>query len=173
MAWTEQRKATATELWLAGKSASEIARAIGDTTRNAVIGMIHRAKLAARMTPTRPSHTLRQRPPRVRKLTPQRYHPPMAAPPRPAELDAIAALSPLDPTLSVLKLGAYTCRFPIGDPKEPGFAFCGRTCDADEPYCVQHRKLTYVPTNPRRAQGTVRLVNWLDRGRFDAAGRSA
>jgi GcrA cell cycle regulator len=43
--WTDARKELATELWKAGKSASQIARALGGITRNAVIGKLHRMGL--------------------------------------------------------------------------------------------------------------------------------
>lgn len=43
--WTDERKETAIKLWLDGLSASTIAQRLGGTTRNAVIGVMHRAKL--------------------------------------------------------------------------------------------------------------------------------
>jgi hypothetical protein len=43
--WTPERAATAKRLWKEGKSATEIARALGGVTRNAVIGKITRAGL--------------------------------------------------------------------------------------------------------------------------------
>lgn len=48
MAWTESRVATLKRMWAEGFSASEIAEELGDTTRNAVIGVVHRAKLQRR-----------------------------------------------------------------------------------------------------------------------------
>ena len=45
MAWTESRVATLEKLWAEGLSAAEIAKQLGDTTRNAVIGVVHRRGL--------------------------------------------------------------------------------------------------------------------------------
>lgn len=39
--------------------------------------------------------------------------------------------------------GGYTCRWPIGDPRSPGFTFCG--CDtARWPYCEPHARVAYL-----------------------------
>ena len=42
MAWTDDRVEILTKLWGEGLSASQIARELGDVTRNAVIRKIHR-----------------------------------------------------------------------------------------------------------------------------------
>jgi GcrA cell cycle regulator len=48
--------------------------------------------------------------------------------------------------ISLLELTNETCRFPHGDPGEPGFFFCGAP-DADleggKPYCAQHARRAY------------------------------
>lgn len=42
-------------------------------------------------------------------------------------------------------LGARDCRFPIGNPGEPGFGFCGREVAAPSaPYCRHHAALCYL-----------------------------
>lgn len=41
-AWTDDRVETLKTLWAEGESAAAIAKALGGTTRNAVIGKIHR-----------------------------------------------------------------------------------------------------------------------------------
>ena len=46
--WDEAREAKLRELWEKGHTASQIAKILGDTTRNAVIGKAHRLKLAGR-----------------------------------------------------------------------------------------------------------------------------
>ncbi len=53
MEWTEQRVATLTRLWEEGRSASQIAEALGDVSRNAVIGKAHRLGLKGRPSPIR------------------------------------------------------------------------------------------------------------------------
>jgi ribosome-associated translation inhibitor RaiA len=35
------------------------------------------------------------------------------------------------------------CRWPIGDPREEDFMFCGRNIRAGSPYCAQHTAMAY------------------------------
>lgn len=53
MEWTEERISRLKKLWTDGKSASQIAVAFGDITRNAVIGKVHRLGLSSRPSPIR------------------------------------------------------------------------------------------------------------------------
>ena len=50
MAWSDERVAILKKMWLDGNSASEIAKALGNITRNAVIGKVHRLGLSNRDT---------------------------------------------------------------------------------------------------------------------------
>ena len=50
MSWTPEREDKLKTLWKKGHTASQIARLLGDTTRNAVIGKAHRLNLEARAT---------------------------------------------------------------------------------------------------------------------------
>ena len=52
--WDESREAKLKELWEKGHTASQIAKILGDTTWNAVIGKAHRLKLAGRVPSKRP-----------------------------------------------------------------------------------------------------------------------
>ena len=52
MAWTNERVEELKNLWSEGLSASQIAKRLGDVTRNAVIGKVHRLGLEARIKPT-------------------------------------------------------------------------------------------------------------------------
>ena len=53
MKWTAENENRLKELWGKGYTASQIAEIIGDVTRNAVIGKVHRLNLAARITKKR------------------------------------------------------------------------------------------------------------------------
>ncbi len=48
MAWSDERIAILKKMWLEGNSASEIAKVLGNITRNAVIGKVHRLGLSNR-----------------------------------------------------------------------------------------------------------------------------
>ncbi len=88
--WTDTRTERLKALWADGRSASEIADLLGEVTRNAVIGKVHRLGLAGRKTTSRkpgPRRTSprRDRPGRVElRLPPSRFvraashcHPPL------------------------------------------------------------------------------------------------
>lgn len=51
MSWTEERVETLKRMWADGQSASQIAKELGDVTRNAVIGKVHRLGLSNRDEP--------------------------------------------------------------------------------------------------------------------------
>jgi GcrA cell cycle regulator len=56
MSWTDERVEFLSRLWLEGKSASQIAAALGGgLTRNAVIGKVHRLGLAGRVKSSAPA----------------------------------------------------------------------------------------------------------------------
>ena len=168
--WGEAEDSALMKYWAEGFSASQIATLLKTgRSRNAVIGRVHRKRLPLRVERTNP---------RINKKRPrrQRYVPQVPklnavkAPPLQSDLNRIKELAPIDPALSVLGLTNFTCRFPIGDPTDPAFTFCGRTCNnVENPYCCQHQKLAYVPVKKRTHDATARLANWLDKRSWKVA----
>jgi GcrA cell cycle regulator len=51
MSWTDERVETLKRMWAEGASASQIAKELGQVTRNAVIGKVHRLGLSNRVGP--------------------------------------------------------------------------------------------------------------------------
>ena len=156
--WHDARVGTLRKLWAEGFSASQIAKQLGQTTRNAVIGKLHRMGLSYRITPARLLRRTRRT--RPVDIAARRYGPPKITDRRPLADDVrIADLAPLDPKLGVLKLNQFTCRYPSGDPKADDFAFCGRTCEG--PYCATHAALSYTPSS-RKARLMKTVQSWLE-----------
>jgi GcrA cell cycle regulator len=153
MGWTDERVALLKKLWAEGLSASQIAKQLTGVTRNAVIGKVHRLGLAGRATPSRPA----KRPVRVQRPRTQTPTSPSAprlrvASPAPYEPD-VPVLEPLvldtGATATVLTLNDRMCKWPIGDPTDNTFAFCGRgACSG--PYCSEHARLAYQPSQARK-----------------------
>ncbi len=56
MSWTDERIQTLKTMWEGGQTASQIAEALGEVSRNAVIGKAHRLGLQARPSPVK-SHS--------------------------------------------------------------------------------------------------------------------
>src|SRR5579862_9484280 len=75
MNWSDDRVEQLKSLWTEGLSASQIARALGGVTRNAVIGKVHRLGLAGRASPSRSE---RPRVAMAPKSTSMRTHVPAA-----------------------------------------------------------------------------------------------
>src|ERR1700754_4502834 len=71
--WSDERVEQLKSLWTEGLSASQIARALGGVTRNAVIGKVHRLGLAGRASPAR---TDRPRLPSAPKASMRTHTPP-------------------------------------------------------------------------------------------------
>lgn len=46
--------------------------------------------------------------------------------------------------LSLTDLDNHTCRWPIGDPKDDNFHFCGKKVRLGQTYCEEHATVAYV-----------------------------
>lgn len=173
MAWTEERVTELKKLWAEGHSASQIAKQLGGVTRNAVIGKVHRLGLSGRATPSRPV----KRPPRLArpKPTPQTIRtgakPRPEAAPKPAaapEPSPAVAEAPQEPQrlpngdlVTVMNVKDSMCKWPIGDPADPNFSFCGRTSSEGSPYCAEHAKVAFQPARKRERRN--REANYIQR----------
>lgn len=47
-------------------------------------------------------------------------------------------------------IGACDCRWPVGDPRQPGFHFCGAQQVLGRPYCSEHVALSYDVAKSRQ-----------------------
>ncbi len=164
MAWTDERVEILTKLWAEGLSASQIANRLGGVTRNAVIGKVHRLGLSGRTTTSRvkasrPRRRTASKPGGTGGAT-LRTHGNVALkayydPDVDIEADMLPApieelFIPISERASILTLKETMCRWPIGDPGEDDFHFCGRSSDAGVPYCDFHARIAYQPVQSRR-----------------------
>lgn len=162
MSWTDERVDVLKKLWMDGLSASQIALELGGVTRNAVIGKVHRLGLSGRGKTT--STASRNRPqrapnapsrPRAQsggtvgnaalKMSPDAD---VAPAPRPQRFEELVI--PISERANIMDLTEHTCRWPIGDPTDGEFHFCGRKSDEGVPYCAHHRRIAYQPAGDRR-----------------------
>ncbi len=163
--WTEERVETLKKLWADGLSASQIAgRLAGGVTRNAVIGKVHRLNLSGRATPVRNAQ------PRTARKSPREPSAPGRSPsmptaganalkpfqqlaPRPMPLPEPKPLrlvdSAKDGRITILHLSDKTCKWPIGDPNNEEFCFCGHGPRDGSPYCEYHARMAYQPPQSR------------------------
>lgn len=163
MSWTDERVNSLKKLWTEGLSASQIAKQLGGVTRNAVIGKVHRLGLAGRATPSRPAikRPIRQAQPRPAAVSapaaPRPRHTPSAALAIPLGASNVVPFRSLEAlrqddgsVASVLTLTERMCKWPIGDPSDVNFGFCGRSACAG-PYCADHARQAYQP-QPQKKQ---------------------
>ena len=139
MSWTDEKVEKLKELWTKGHTASQIAEALGDTTRNAVIGKAHRLNLEAR-APSKNSGT-----PTARDNKQVRRSP--APTSRKAKFQSILLDKNFEPEnpKSLENLTDETCKWPIGHPNEEKFYFCGRKPEGEFPYYKLHVLNAFQP----------------------------
>ncbi len=176
MNWTDERVELLKKLWSEGLSASQIAAQLGGVSRNAVIGKVHRLKLSGRgktttaaprskkvntaATTPRPAaqsngsaHTTTMRTATVTKTVgatalQMEYATEVVA--ETVIKPASDVVVPISRRLSLLQLSERTCKWPIGDPLNEDFHFCGNESGESSPYCSYHSRLAFQPTAERR-----------------------
>ena len=147
--WTTERVDRLKGFVGAGLTCSQIATEIG-VTRNAVIGKIHRLGLGpgrAAATPDRPCPP-RLRRPRLRSQSALLHLIDKA--PSIAGDTIFAAMTVDSPqSCSLIELAHGKCRWPLNDPGEAGFAFCGNDQATGFSYCAGHARMAYRPSARR------------------------
>lgn len=148
-AWDDANTAVAFRLWGEGKSATEIAKAIGCPSRNAVVGKLARggatrdepsapaapiAKPARAAKPLAAKPTKPVPPPRPTRPPPA---PPIPPPPPRTEDEIVAGAVPLT------GLSSGGCRYPVGRTDGPGlYLFCNAPAAGEgESWCPDHKRL--------------------------------
>ena len=138
MSWTDEKVQKLKDLWTKGHTASQIANALGDTTRNAVIGKAHRLDLEAR-APSKQSTSNKQEPKTTRR--------PVQNMSRKSKFQSILFDKNFESEkpITLENLTDTTCRWPIGHPDEEKFYFCGRKPENEFPYCKLHVLYAFQP----------------------------
>ncbi|MBR1756143.1 MAG: global cell cycle regulator GcrA-like protein [Alphaproteobacteria bacterium] len=143
MGWTEESVEQLRQMWAQGLTANEIAKKLG-VTKNAIVGKVHRLCLTARPSPIKSKENETATEDIFALET--------------TEENAVAAISPQEkkPKKSEVKnekksenirlvdLDSHTCRWPIGDPRDDDFSFCGKKVRMGQTYCDEHAQLAYV-----------------------------
>ncbi len=138
-AWSDALCGLVAERWQTGASASVIASEYG-LTRGSVIGKMRRMGIVTPNTNKdrdaggrrhgSKDSAPRQRAPRVDKPTPEE-----------SLFDDLSI--PIDQRRSIYRLTKSCCHWPVGDPQEPGFFFCGASAVASRPYCRRHERMAH------------------------------
>lgn len=167
--WTAERIEALQQLAVDGLMATDIAIALtaitpaaGPLTKNAVIGRIHRsglpwtgslARVGGAGRPRKPEDQRKPqepRKPRVKKMPGfsfQRLPPELRPKPRPEPtpvLELLDFIIPVEQRCSLLDLDDTRCRWPVGEPGQADFFFCGGKPVPERPYCSHHCRLAYT-----------------------------
>lgn len=165
MSWTDERIETLRGLWEKGLTASQIADKLGSVSRNAVIGKAHRLGLTGRPSPIKrdgseggsaaprrkSSGAQRRQQPAIAPMPNLRPAAASAAESAPATLSAPVETRVAEPPMpkapaaprTAAHAGSKSCSWPVGDPKQAGFHFCGDTAEPGRPYCAHHCTIAY------------------------------
>jgi GcrA cell cycle regulator len=79
---------------------------------------------------------------RVREKQTQAY---MTTLPAGAPVSPVKESTPM-PLVSPLAARECDCRFPVGEPRDPDFKYCGRRVVAGQSWCGEHMKVCYSGT---------------------------
>lgn len=166
-AWPEEKVTLLLKLVAEGQSGGQIGRAIGKS-RCAVLGKISRLEAAGQKIERRgailkqgsaPAKGVAARPqPSLHSVAvsgvalAKRGRPAYSKVFGPVVSVALPEPVPLvnGERVTLLKLTSKTCKWPIGDPQEKDFCFCGHKPREKSPYCEYHARAAYQPLQERR-----------------------
>jgi GcrA cell cycle regulator len=166
MSWTNERIELLQKRWLEGWSASRIAGELAHGfTRNGVIGKVYRLGLSGRakaLPGNVPASSPHQKEPRraarqhanspqVVGNTALALHPFVIEVAAPQTVRDVVI--PISEPVTILELRESMCRWPIGDPAQSEFRFCGaKKLPGQGPYCACHAGIAYQVQHDRRRE---------------------
>lgn len=161
MAWTDQMVEDLKRMWDEGLTTGEIGKRLG-VSKNSIVGKVHRLQLSGRPSPIKKKDAptaetpAPAKPSKAEKTSSQPNKPKEEKVSAPKEEEIVveisapvsapapkAASKPSGKTM-LTDLDNHTCRWPIGDPKDENFHFCGRKVKIGQTYCEEHANIAYV-----------------------------
>lgn len=176
MAWTDQMVEDLRKMWDEGLTTGEIGKRLG-VSKNSIVGKVHRLQLVARPSPIKKKDDIEETAKPVsapEKATKAKIETPApkenkpvapaikkeaeAAPQHHFHSDRIETIRnsahvehPKGKHKTMLTdLDNHTCRWPVGDPKDENFHFCGRKIKIGQTYCDEHAAVAYVKASGKK-----------------------
>lgn len=163
MSWTDERINELTRLWQQGLSASEIGKRLG-VSKNSIVGKAHRLNLPSRPSPIRQGEegevvngSAEPQRGASRKSTAKSNGNGESKSSKAAssgngkangsakKSNAASGGNPASVRAQVEARGGRSgCLWPIGDPNDPDFHFCGASAAPGKPYCPEHAARAYI-----------------------------
>ena len=145
MGWTDEKVEKLRELWAQGLTANEIAKRL-DVTKNAIVGKVHRLCLTARPSPIKSKNQEAEETEKAvetvveaKTETANRQVAEASVAPAKSEKGAKE-----NTNVKLVNLDSHSCRWPIGDPRDDDFCFCGKKVRSGQTYCDEHSMQAYV-----------------------------
>ena len=146
MGWTDEKVEQLRQLWAQGLTANEIAKKL-DVTKNAIVGKVHRLCLTARPSPIKFKNQEQQveNAEQPAAVETEREEQEIEVAEEVAVVPQTAVKSEKEHTnIKLVNLDSHTCRWPIGDPRDDDFCFCGKKVRSGQTYCDEHSMMAYV-----------------------------
>ena len=152
MVWTDEAVEELKKMWDKGMTTGQIAKAL-NVTKNSIIGKVHRLCLTARPSPIKkstdktekkaaPQKQVKETKKEVQKETAKPISKKEKAPVAEQEKKPIQVVE--ETNIPLVKLDNHTCRWPMGDPRDEDFCFCGKRIRTGQTYCEEHAAVAYV-----------------------------
>lgn len=141
MGWTDESVERLRQMWSEGLTANEIAKKLG-VTKNAIVGKVHRLCLTARPSPIKSkenealSEDIEQTGANA-AMSADLFENTSAA-------GKSTSTNKKIENIKLVDLDSHTCRWPIGDPRDEDFCFCGKKVRTGQTYCDEHSQMAYV-----------------------------
>lgn len=153
MIWTDEAVEELKKMWDKGMTTGQIAKVL-NVTKNSIIGKVHRLCLTARPSPIKKSNNSTSE----KKTTKAVKSPINATNNKPVAENTSKKIkkdAPIEPSkpvqpiveetnIPLVKLDNHTCRWPLGDPRDDEFCFCGKRIKTGQTYCEEHAAVAYV-----------------------------
>ena len=151
MGWSDESVEQLRQMWSEGLTANEIAKKLG-VTKNAIVGKVHRLCLKARPSPIKSKNAEENT--EISAVEDVTVVEEVAVE---EEIEIVQEQNlPLEnkdvvktENVKLVDLDSHTCRWPIGDPRDDDFCFCGKKVKAGQTYCDEHSAMAYVKATKR------------------------
>lgn len=154
MIWTDEAVEELKRMWDRGMTTGQIAKAL-NVTKNSIIGKVHRLCLTARPSPIKKADAEPKEKKSAKKETPSKEIKKTAGT-RQSEVETKETEPQPNPKVTadttnipLVKLDNHTCRWPMGDPRDDDFCFCGKRIRTGQTYCEEHAAIAYVKAGKR------------------------
>lgn len=149
MIWTDEVVEELKKMWDRGMTTGQIAKAL-NVTKNSIIGKVHRLCLTARPSPIKknPRAGKEKKVKKEQAATIEKNVKKATETPSKPAKETKAKSTNTETThqcnVPLVKLDNHSCRWPMGDPRDDDFCFCGKKIRTGQTYCEEHAAIAYV-----------------------------